>query len=187
MLVHIARREMGMRKGTGRYENWLSDGFPGWLRERLDDRLWSLADLERATDHQVKVTVLSRWMTGRQLPNPDHVVIVARALSVSEHEALRAAGYLSSLPATTDPRREELRRRIDELTLTHDRYLALNALLVGMEAAAERRPAHRSQRDLVTEEREVSFPPAQPPADRAPRQPSLETEGYLTAGAPSGR
>ena len=28
------------RKGQRRYKGWLTEGFPGWLQERLDEREW---------------------------------------------------------------------------------------------------------------------------------------------------
>lgn len=33
------------RKGQRRYKGWLTEGFPGWLQERLDEREWLAVDL----------------------------------------------------------------------------------------------------------------------------------------------
>jgi transcriptional regulator with XRE-family HTH domain len=174
-----------MRKGQGRYENWVREGFPGWLQERLEDRNWSISDLERQSG--IKVTIISRWMTGRQVPNPEHVVRVARALSVRETEALRAAGFLTEDPITDDPRRMEIQRRVAHLELTHERYLALNALLVSMEAAAAVRL--RADRPGPVEEVLLTPHPAAdaPHPDGQQPQSALETAAPLTGCSPTSR
>ena len=115
------------RKGQRRYKGWLTEGFPGWLRERLEEREWLAVDL--AEKINVNSGVISNYMTGARTPDPKMLQRIADVLSVSDEEIFTAAGYLREMPLTDDPRRLELQRRIGVIDLTPDRYDMLNTLL----------------------------------------------------------
>jgi transcriptional regulator with XRE-family HTH domain len=130
-----------MKKGSRRYENWSREGFAGWLQDRLLERSMTITDLGKAIGSPT--TLVSRWMTGRQIPSVENLMMIARTMKIPYQEIYHAAGYDEDplRPASTDPRLTSLHQRLDVLRMTHDRYLAINALLTSMEmmdAASER-------------------------------------------------
>lgn len=175
-----------MRKGHGRYEKYVNEGFPGWLSERLVDRNWLIADLAKASG--LTGSLISRWMSGRQQPSPESLLAVSQALHVDITEVLTQAGYLPPKAQIKDPRRVELHRRLEHLELTHERYLALNALLVAMEAAtaAQDRLRGRDTPAVVVEvPAHVRPQDDHPPANEPPPQSEIETGALQTAYVPT--
>lgn len=118
------------RKGQRRYKNWLNEGFPLWLQERLEERDWKAVDL--ADKLGVNSGVISNYMTGARNPEPKLLNRIADVLGVSDEEIFTAAGYLRAMTLPDDPRRLELMRRIQMVELTPDRYAMLSSILASM-------------------------------------------------------
>jgi transcriptional regulator with XRE-family HTH domain len=117
-----------MKPGQKRYADWKDTGFPRWLQERMAERGWNARRL--ATEIDVVPSLVSRWMTERQLPSDESLRSIAHAMHLPEVKVFQAAGRLSpSGEATEDPKRSELLQKLGAVTLTHERYLTLNTLL----------------------------------------------------------
>lgn len=121
------------RKGQRRYKNWLTEGFPGWLQERLEERDWLAVEL--AEKIGVNSGVISNYMTGARAPEPKMLQRIADVLNVSDEEIFVAAGYLREMTLSDDPRRMELVRRLQAVELTPERYDLLNMLLTTMQGS----------------------------------------------------
>lgn len=78
--------------------------FPGWLRRQLDRREWTQADFARRLD--LSPAVVSRWITGRRIPDPRYCDLIADALGVDLDLVLFHAGHrpLTDPPPPDDPR-----------------------------------------------------------------------------------
>lgn len=153
-----------MKKGQRPHEDWTYEGFPLWLRSRIDERGWTIAQLAEAMG--VSNGLISRWMQGKHQPSRKSLVQVARALEVSKEEVLIAAGYLDENDATDDPLRLELLELLKHLPLTHERYVTLNALLramAGVPAPAEMPESRRHPRIRVPDGRRGSTTPLPEP------------------------
>lgn len=116
-----------VRKGQPRYAGWLDEGFPLWLRQRLEERAMSISDLARAMPTQA--SLISRWMQGRQRPTADSAVRIAEVLCLPPDEVLTAAGLRPQQATDADPHLAELTHKLRLVNLTPERYLTLNALL----------------------------------------------------------
>ncbi len=131
-----------MRKGHRRYESWKNDGFAGWLNSHLQARDWTASQLAREAG--VGQTLVSRWMSGRQLPSAESLAALARGLNIDILEALAAAGYISDRPVTSDVRVMELHTRLDAVAqnggINHELYLMLTGLLVDFGQPMSTRP-----------------------------------------------
>jgi transcriptional regulator with XRE-family HTH domain len=139
-----------VKKGAKRYADWKiaeedreEYPFPYWLNQRLLERGWNANKL--AAEIDVVPSLVSRWMTATQTPSAESLKAIAEALQLSELEVLVAAGHLSPELVSDDPRKAELKRKIDEVDLTPDRYRLLNALLGAMTEveSLEETPARR--------------------------------------------
>ena len=116
-----------MRQGKPRYSDWLDEGFPLWLQQRLDERGWSITELARRMGTQT--TLISRWMQGRQRPTAQSARLIAQVMKLDEDEVLTAAGLRGIKTTDDDPRRAELLHKLGLVELTPERYLTLSAVL----------------------------------------------------------
>lgn len=80
---------MGMAPGPV-----VSPTFGTWLREELQRRRWSGAELGRVMG--VGRNTVNRWVHDEVTPDPASCVALAEALSLDVIEVLSAAGYLPS-------------------------------------------------------------------------------------------
>lgn len=115
------------RKGERRYKNWLNEGFPLWLQERLGERDWLAVDLAKKL--AVDAGVISNYMSGKRSPDPKLLNRIADVMGVSDEEVFAAAGYLREYEPSEDPRQEELCNRLHGIDLTPERYATLSVLL----------------------------------------------------------
>lgn len=156
-----------MKKGSRRYKNWKTEGFPGWLQQRMEERGWNALRLSREIG--VVPSLVSRWMSDYQQPSPESLRAIAEAMQLSETEVLVAAGHLSAAEAPPDdPRRMELLRKMTAIALSHERYLTLNTLLNMMleespgpavpETLPARQPSRGSHRNGSASTGEASDP-----------------------------
>jgi transcriptional regulator with XRE-family HTH domain len=116
-----------MKKGQPRYAGWKTDGFPGWLAGKLDEREWKIADLGRHLG--LTTSAVARWMTGQNTPSHDALLRLADVLNVSYDEVLTEAGLRPRDVPNGDPRRAELSRRIGKIRLTEKNYKMLVELI----------------------------------------------------------
>ena len=119
-----------MLKGNVRYKNWKNEGFPLWLRQRMEERNLNASQL--ASKMGVVSSLISRWMTGAQRPNSSSVRKISEALGVDHKDTLIAAGYLPPDAGTSvyeDPRRTDLIRIIRTLSLSDERYHIIRGFL----------------------------------------------------------
>jgi transcriptional regulator with XRE-family HTH domain len=139
------------RKGERWYKNWQSEGFPRWLRERMEERGWNTVDLAERLGTRY-TSGPTRWLTGQTLPSLASLTKLAEILELPVEEVYKAAGHATNGNHATadDPRLLHLLQRITNLDLTYERYMTLSAILTSMEEAT---PAERSEH----------IPPGQPP------------------------
>lgn len=114
------------RRGQPNYSTWKTEGFPKWLRERLEERGWTQSDLARRTG--VSHSIISRWGTENQDPGARSLVRLAEALDLPVTEVLIGAGILEQEPEA-DPRLLEVWGKMKRMRLTQARYEALNQLV----------------------------------------------------------
>lgn len=134
-----------MPKGQRWYKNWKNEGFPRWLRDRMEERGFDtviLAD-KLGTRYTSGPT---RWLSGQTIPSHRTLKRLAEVFELPLEEVYKAAGHLTENgnAPEDDPRVLHLVERIRALDLTHERYMALSAFLTAMEQVArpEERPEH---------------------------------------------
>jgi hypothetical protein len=107
--------------------------FDEWLEEKLGERGWTAADLNRASRDEQLPRGLDPGLIGRWRKPPPHGVVpnhartlrrIARAFSVTDAEVWHAAGLMDSDVAqldASDPLTVELRQRTTQMyDLLHD-------------------------------------------------------------------
>jgi transcriptional regulator with XRE-family HTH domain len=103
-------------------------GIPGWIKQQLQRRDWTAADLARRTG--VGTGRISEWMSGHRRPNPASCIVLADAFGADPDDVLVIAGYRAA-PESFDP--DDPRRQIISLLrrvhLTPDRARTLEAIL----------------------------------------------------------
>lgn len=86
--------------------------FSGWLKGLLKENRMKQADLARASG--LDTGYISRVIRMERPPSPEFVKAVARALNVSEVEAMRQAGFLKPVPIS-NARRAGLMEQLGHL------------------------------------------------------------------------
>ncbi len=140
-------------KGQRWYRNWKNEGFPLWLRGQMEARGWDTVVLAEKLDTKY-TSGPTRWLTGETLPSPKTLRKLAEVFNLPLDEVYTAAGHLNGngTSPSDDPRVPHLLHRIQALDLTHERYLALSAVLAIMEATP---PVERDEHGSL----EASPPP----------------------------
>ena len=112
----------------GEGEAVTEQGIPGWIKQQLQRRDWTAADLARRTG--VGTGRISEWMSGLRRPSPNSCTILADAFGAEPDDVLVIAGYRAAPESfdPADPRRQiiSLLRRVN---LTPDRARTLVAIL----------------------------------------------------------
>lgn len=104
--------------------------FGRWLAERLRGREWTNSDLARRMG--TSPSVVSRWVRGERVPDPESCDKIADVLGVDVDLVLTLAGHRPAIePLAPDDERRELMGYVKRLRLTDDRVTALRSLLRG--------------------------------------------------------
>ncbi len=94
--------------------------FAQWLNEQLQQRQWSQGKLVvqsgTSDDGRLSSAAVSRYSTGKMLPDVVSCQKIARALSLPIELVLRKAGSLAPLPGETD----WMQRLLDDLAYAVD-------------------------------------------------------------------
>jgi transcriptional regulator with XRE-family HTH domain len=122
-----------MKQGQRLRATWKSEGFPAWLRARMDARRWNTVQVGRELG--VYPSLVSRWLSGQRLPSIEAMHAMASAFQLPLQEVLVASGHVPPDAVPDDPRKRELARKIATLDLTDERYRRLTELLEAMRAA----------------------------------------------------
>jgi transcriptional regulator with XRE-family HTH domain len=134
-----------VKKGQARYAGWQREGFPLWLQEQLAERSITITELGRRMG--TPGTVITRWMQGKNLPDPRNMTKLADVLQISYDEVWQAAGLRPAAEPTIDPRRAALLRRIQDVALTPERIAAISGLLTAFETSDLRDDMGRNDGD----------------------------------------
>lgn len=111
--------------------------FGNWLRQEVNKRQWSYAELARRSN--VKTTQISRVVKGTQGAGPDLCISIAKGLELPREEVFRARGWLLNKPhdpygPQIDPRAEQLAQKVSQLPLK-SREITLNLIENVIESA----------------------------------------------------
>lgn len=124
-----------MKHGQRLRATWKTEGFPAWLKARMDARQWNTVQMGRELG--VDPSLVSRWLSGDRLPSQASMRAMARAFQLSVQEVWVATGHVPPDAVPDDPRKRELVRTIAELDLTDKRYRLLTELLEALRAAPD--------------------------------------------------
>ena len=113
--------------------------FGNWLRQEVNKRQWSYAELARRSN--VKTTQISRVVKGTQGAGPDLCIAIAKGLELPREEVFRARGWLLNKPhdpygPQVDPRAEQLAQKVSQLPLD-SREITLDAMEAVLQTSSQ--------------------------------------------------
>lgn len=104
------------------------ENFGAWLRHQMRRREWHQAEMARQSG--LSSAVISRWLTGVNVPSPSNCLKLAETLFVSSDDVLAIAGHrIPDRPIADDDPISELTRMMKQMDPKPDRVNTLRAIL----------------------------------------------------------